>query len=327
MIHLSTSTDDEEKQNSFITPMQANRLKTGMDIWTNKGDISDAVFQHSVFCQSFLPYRDTGDDVTLWEHVQGRVSINVQTIKQKHPLTGEFINVGLPYGTKARLILAYINTQAVKSGSPTIDVEASLSAFIEAMGLSRKGKNFSEVKNQLARIAASVITLNYQAEERRSISVRFSLVKKYDLWFPKEDNQKVLWSSQIELTNDYFEELAKHAIPLDVRALGALKNNAMAIDTYSWLAQRLHRISKGNPQFVSWQNLKDQFGHGYNRMDNFKAIFRNTLALVHTQYQDARFYEEHNKGFWLENSPTPIEKKTIVCFPSENQSKKEIILP
>lgn len=292
------------------------RLKSSFDIWQNKGDIEDAVFQHSVFCQSFLPYRDAGEELSLWEHQQGRVSINIQTIKQKHPLTGEFLNLGLPFGTKARLILAYLNTQAVKTGNPVIDVETSLSAFIDAMGLSKKGKNFTEVKNQLARIAASVITLNYLTDEQRMLNIRFSLVKKYDLWFPKEDNQRVLWTSHIELTNDYFSELVKHAIPLDIRALGALKNNAMAIDVYSWLAQRLHRIPKGKPQFVAWQNLKDQFGQGYRRIYDFKSVFRDTLKLVWTQYPDMRLTEELNKGFWLEHSAPPIEKKTIITFPS-----------
>lgn len=302
-------------QLSKSSDLQTQRNQSGLDIWNNPGEINDAIFQHSVFCQSFLPYRKVDDDLSLWEHVQGRVSINVQTIKQKHPLTGEFVNLGLPYGTKARLILAYLNTQAIKSGSPQIDVESSLSAFIEAMGLSKKGKNYNEVKNQLARIAASVITLNYVTEQNRSLNVRFSLVKKYDLWFPKEDNQRVLWSSQIELTNDYFEELVKHAIPLDVRALGALKNNAMAIDIYSWLAQRLHRIDRGKPQFVAWQNLKDQFGYGYHRMTDFKVVFRKTLAIVKTQYIDANLEEDENKGFWLKHSSPPIEKKSILILP------------
>lgn len=51
---------------------------------------------------------------------------------------------------------------------------------------------------------------------------------------------------------------------------------------------------------------------GYDRMDKFKAVFRNTLAIVHTQYMGAKFREESNKGFWLENSPSPFEKKTMV---------------
>lgn len=295
----------------FDTPMKQHRYETGIDIWRNPGKIKDAAFQHSVLCQTYLPYRNPGDDTTLWEHIQGSASLNIQCLKEKNPETGEFMYLGLPYGTKARLIMAYLNTQAIRTKSPVIDVEGSITSFIQRIGLSNKGKNINEVKNQLARIAASIITMNYITEDQQSLNVRFSLVKKYDLWFPKDERQRVLWTSRIQLTDDYFNELERHAVPLDERALGALKNSAMGLDIYCWLAQRLHRIKPGKPQFVSWQNLKDQFGGGYSSMRKFKQVFRHTLATVHTQYLSARIREEDNKGYFLEHSPSPIEKKTI----------------
>ena len=295
----------------FDTTTKLKRYQNGIDIWKNPGAIKDAAFQHSVLCQTYLPYRQPKEDVTIWEHSQGNASLNIQSLQEKNPETGEFEYLGLPYGTKARLIMAYLNTQAVRTQSPIIDVEGSITSFIESIGLSRKGKNVLEVKNQLARIAASIITLSYTAEEERTLNVRFSLVKKYDLWFPKDEKQRVLWTSRIQLTDDYFTELCKHAVPLDERALAALKNNAMALDIYAWLAQRLHRIGSKD-QFVSWKALKDQFGYNYKTMKKFKEVFRKTLGIVHTQYMEARITEEKNKGFWLKNSPSPIEKKTIL---------------
>ena len=296
----------------FDTPMKQYRYETGVDIWKNPGKIKDAAFQHSVLCQTYLPYRNPGDDVTLWEHAQGNASLNIQCLKEKNPTTNEYVYLGLPYGTKSRLIMAYLNTQAIRTQSSIIDVEGSITSFIQRIGLSNKGKNITEVKNQLARIAASVITLNYVTEDQGSLNVRFSLVKKYDLWFPKDDRQRVLWTSRIQLTDDYFNELEQHAVPLDERALGALKNSAMGLDIYCWLAQRLHRVKPGKPQFVSWQNLKDQFGTGYGSMRKFKQVFRQTLTTVHTQYMSAKIREENNKGYFLEHSPSPIEKKPMI---------------
>ncbi len=309
---MANTKDDKTKVVSlFDTPMKRERYEVGIDIWRNPGQIHNAAFQHSVLCQTYLPYRDPGDDVTLWEHSQGKASLNIQCLKEKNPETGEFIYLGLPYGTKARLIMAYLNTQAIKNQSPVIDVESSITSFIKSIGLSNKGKNFAEVKEQLARIAASVITLNYITDDQRSLNVRFSLVKKYDLWFPKDEKQRVLWASRIQLTDDYYKELLEHAVPLDERALGALKNSAMGLDIYTWLAQRLHRINPSKGQFVSWQNLKDQFGSGYGSMRKFKQVFRHTLAIVHGQYLRAKFKEIENKGYMLEYSPPPIEKPMI----------------
>ena len=58
---------------------------------------------------------------------------------------------------------------------------------------------------------------------------------------------------------DYFESLTRHAVPLDERAIAALAHSAMALDVYCWLAQRLHRIPEGKPQFVPWAALFEQF--------------------------------------------------------------------
>ena len=99
---------------------------------------------------------------------------------------------------------------------------------------------------------------------------------------------------------------------VDERALGALSHNAMALDIYAWLTQRLHRVTPGKPQFVSWKDVKEQFGRGYDNMFKFKQIFRRTIEMVRAQYLMARIEEEKNRGFWLHCSPSPIEKKTIV---------------
>jgi hypothetical protein len=125
-----------------------------------------------------------------------------------------------------------------------------------------------------------------------------------------------LWDSSIELSKDYFDSLMQHAIPLDKRAIGALSHNAMALDIYAWLAQRLHRINPANPQFLSWQNLKDQFGQGYGRMSHFKLAFRQSLFLAKVEYREARFEEDKNKGFFLYHSPSPIPQKIFSLNPS-----------
>ena len=84
----------------------------------------------------------------------------------------------------------------------------------------------------------------------------------------------------------------------------------MALDIYAWLAQRLHRVDKMKPQFVPWAAIKEQFGKEYVRMCDFKKTFRKYLKLALTQYPTAKIKEQDNKGFWLHNSSSPIERKT-----------------
>lgn len=302
-------------------PVQDRVITNAVDIRKSMAKIENAMFQHSVLCQAFLPYRNLGDDVELWERKQGNASLAIQSLKMKHPDTEEWIRLGLPYGTRARLILAHINSRAIITQNPVVNVQDSMTAFITQMGIAPNGRNINDVKNQLARIAGSVISLAYTIpEQSRTINANFTLVKGYDLWFPKDERQRLFWSSQVELSPDYFDSLMQHAIPLDERALAALSNNAMALDTYAWLAQRLHRV-KG-VQFITWKAIKDQFGEGYGRMADFKRKFRQTLRIVKLVYRDAKIIEVDNKGYQLFNSPSPIEKKKIYHLPKSGGDKK-----
>ena len=284
---------------------------TALELIIKPATIQDAMFQHSVLCQTFLPYRNPGDDVSTWEQQQGNVSLAIQAMKAFNPNTQKLEFIGLPYGTKSRLIMAHINSQAIKTQTKFLDIESSLSGFIKALGLTTDGRTINDTKDQLRRLTTSVISLAYFSEEK-NYQVDLKIVKGFDINFEKEINNRVSWSSEIQLTDDYFNSLMNHAIPLDERALAALSHNAMALDIYAWLAQRLHRIQHGNPQFISWQNLKDQFGSGYKDMKKFKEVFRKTLFIVRLQYQSARIDEDTNKGFFLYNSPTPIPMKGLL---------------
>ncbi len=293
-----------------MSPIKKRLADNAVEIVTDPAKIEDAMFQHSIFCQTYLPYKDPGPHVTVWEQKQGNASLAIQTFQVKNPVTDEWVQVGLPYGTRARLILAYINTQAIQAQSQVIDVEEHLAGFVKKLGLMKNGRTVEEIKEQIRRITASLITLGFR-QDNVYIPINFGIVKAFDLWFPKTDKQKVLWTSKISLTDDYFNSLVKHAIPLDERTIGALSHSPMAMDVYSWLVQRLHRIPQNTRQFITWQQLKEQFGQGYNRMDNFKSAFRGVLNVVLSQYFEARhsIEEDKNKGFYLKNAPTPIDKK------------------
>lgn len=295
---------------SKLTKIQQRSHESALDIVVNPGEIDDAIFQHSVLCQTFLPYRNPGTELRIWKHKQGNVSLAIQANEAINPATGDFEFIGLPYGAKARLILAHINSEAVKNQSKIIDVEASMTAFIKKIGLNTDGRTIKEVKEQLRRISTSTLSMGY-AEENRSMQVDLKIVKAFDLWFPKDNRQRVLWSSAIQLTDDYFNSLMIHAVPLDERALASLSHNSMAMDIYAWMVQRLHRIDYNKPQFVSWQNLKEQFGGGYGEMWKFKQVFRKTLEIAKLQYPGAAVIEDKNKGFFLHQSKPPIPFKII----------------
>lgn len=314
--------DNKAKSITTLSKVQKRSLGTHVLLKTTEADKNDAMFQHSVLCQTFLPYRDPGNNINLWQQKQGAATLAVQAGNSFDPNKQEFTQIGLPYGPKARLILAHINTEAIKSQQAEIHVEESMTAFIRKMGLNTDGRTIKVVKEQLRRISVATFSIGFVSEEG-STQADLKIVKSFDLWFPKDQNQRVMWDSTILLTDDYFNSLREHAIPLDERALAALSHSALGLDIYAWLAQRLHRISYERPQFIAWANLRDQFGHAYGEISKFKQVFRKTLKDVLMQYPGARIEEEANKGFKLFHSPPPIPTKVFSVIDGVAQKRLE----
>ena len=47
-----------------------------------------------------------------------------------------------------------------------------------------------------------------------SFQINTQIVTAFDLWFPKDRRQRVLWPSTVPLSSDYFQSLQRHAVPL-----------------------------------------------------------------------------------------------------------------
>jgi len=310
------------------TPIQSRLVETAARCAQEQEDQS-ILYQHSVFCQTTLPYRDPGDDVRVWERSNGRAHLKVLAGEAMHPREGRFVELGLPFGPKSRMILMHINQRALLAQSPVIEIEDSLTQFVgKVLKLDLKGRNIKAVKDQLARLAAASIRLGV-VRDGQAITVNSNIVSAFDLWFPKDERQRVLWPSTVSLSLDYFQSLMSQAVPVDEAHIAALSHSSLALDIYSWLAQRLHRIPTERPQTISWISLHAQFGQGYNpdRLDKFRQKFRVALKEVLMVYRAARveddeakpahrkiqngrvlWREEVAKGLKLYNSAPPVRK-------------------
>lgn len=273
-------------------------------------DDSEICFQHSVFCQTGLPYRDPGDDVRLWKRKQGNAALEIEAGRIPDPASGEHVNVGLPWGAKPRLILAHLNAEALRQGSPDIEIEASLSAFVKRIRGFDGGREIRMFKHQLSCLSTATIRLAVFRGEH-AFGINTHVISAFDLWLQKNERQRVLWPSVIRLSHEYFDSLQKHAVPLNEADLAALAHTAMGLDIYAWLAQRLHRIDPRKPAFIPWTALKEQFGPDYRRMDHFKAPFRKALTQVRSRYQAARIQLD-NRGMTAGNSPPPVGKRLFI---------------
>jgi hypothetical protein len=275
-------------------------------------DADEAIlYQHSVLCQTCLPFRDPGDDVRQWERANGLVNLLLAAGQAFHPDTRRFVDVGLPFGPKPRLVLYHLNAEALRTQSPVIELEDSLTAFVKrTLGLDPGGRTIRTVKDQLTRLSAADFRIGTVVGEGRAVTLKGSVIEGFELWVTRDPQQRVLWPTTVQFSQRYFDSLMKHAVPLNETAIARLSHSAMALDIYTWLAQRLHRVEEGKTVLVPWVSLWEQFGNGYAQIRQFRWIFTRTLKQVKVVYPEAKF-QLSPKGMHIQNSLPPVARRLL----------------
>jgi hypothetical protein len=208
------------------------------------------------------------------------------------------------------LILINFDTLAILSQSPEIEIEHSMTAFLKKLqGYSPNGKELRAFRNHAAALTGALFRLAL-VEDKRAVQIDTKIVTSFELWYPRDERQKTLWPSYVRLSDEYFNSLIKHAVPLDYRAVAALQHNALALDIYKWLSQRLCRVPAKKPAFIPWPAVQAQFGQGYKEIRFFRRKFLKTLSIVQSQYPHAKVHADE-KGLTMRLSPPPISKLII----------------
>jgi hypothetical protein len=263
---------------------------------------------HTALTQCFLPYRDPKTD--RWQRRNGDFSILlVAGDVERDASDSGFRNAGLPYGAKPRLFQSYISTLAIKQQSPVIQVERSMTAMMQALGLKVSGGKEGTIrafKDQITRFAACHFTIAGPGSHGGRKYLEATPIKSFEIWFPKNSRQDTLWPSEIVLSPEYYYSLRDHAVPFDFRALKAIQNKPRAQDIYLWMTQRLCRLNTRKPLLLRWSELYEMFG-GQTPFKLFNSIFSRDLMAARLSYPDARL-EEHKEGFLFRASPPPVPK-------------------
>ena len=274
----------------------------------------DITYVHADMCQVYLPYQDS--NINLLEVTQGDLKMRITGGRYLDSVSRQPIECGIPYGTRARLLLYLINEQAILNQSPTFQLAKNFSDLCRKLGIPRSGRSMEEVKIQFERLCTASFTLEWKGNEesgRHNFFIIQTLVTNGK--FKNMDYSNVeskIKGFQITLSEAYFKSVIRRGVPMDKRTITALQNNSMCLDIYSWLTHRLYRIPAGTQKFLTWKTLKDQFGQSIGDMRNFKRDFRKNLKNVTLQYRAAKISEVYNKGFILEQSDPPIGEKPLL---------------
>ena len=262
-------------------------------------------YSHAVMVQCFLPQRPAASRAYRTTH--GRASLMIEAGHIANPNDpGEWIECQLPTGPKPRLILPYIVGEAIRNASPEIDLGRSLRDFMRRLGMPVAGKNGKALTEQIQNIAAAHIMIG----EWTNNAVHTHggrLAKQLSFWLERNPDQRTLWTPTMTLSDEFFNAIQHHRVPIDTHHLAQLARSARRMDLYAWLSYRTPRITPGKREPVPLRALHRIFGPDMNRIADFKRRLREDLQAIHSVYPHFKVdLPSHSDVLWLERSPPPV---------------------
>ena len=262
------------------------------------------------WCLTGLPHKRLPDDAP-WQRKGHRLTLLVEPGHLRR--AGSLTRIGVPYGSRARLILLYLQTRAIQTNSREVELGRSMREWLDRMGVAPGGKTYQEVRAQADRISACHMSFFWDDARGGDAFLKSSIVTGGIRLHTPDDRQGDLWHDTVTLSSEYFSSLQDHPVPVWEPALREINNRSMSLDIYVWLAYRLHVLSRPTP--LSWDAVQDQFGAGFAASRSFRQVFKEALAFALAVYPAARV-DVVSGGLVLHPSRPPIDRKTLVSLPS-----------
>jgi hypothetical protein len=230
--------------------------------------------------QATLPHREV--DGAVYIRRNGNLTLKIVSDPE----------IGVPWGSIPRLLLAWIATEAKAQGR-VIVAGGSMAAFMRRLGYEARGGvrgDIGRFKEQAQRLFEASVSMIYEDEGRRAVQP-LPVIDGYELWKREDDNRQLV----VTLSERFYEEVTQHRVPVNMECLRALKQSPLALDIYCWLTYRCHTATA--PLTLPWALLAEQFGADYGRVTDFRVKFVRVLqkvrGLIPDAQVDADFYALH----------------------------------
>ena len=180
----------------------------------------------------------------------------------------------LPFGNLPRLLLAWVCTEAVRTQSRELVLGSSLAKFMQKLGINSDSGGSrgdrTRLRNQMKRLFNASVRLIYE-DEHGEASLNSLVADRTEFWWnERKPNERSLWDSKIRLGENFFNEIIRHPMPIDMNTLKALKRCALGLDLYLWLSYRTFTLKR--PLRLSWRQLYCQFGVDPAKANNKFAV-------------------------------------------------------
>lgn len=272
-------------------------------------------YLHSALCAMSLPARRPKDEMAPIIREDGRytLAITPKPVLRREGGEMKLTSLGVPFGSYPRVILIYIMSEAVRTGSRNVYLGGSFAEWLRRLGYTNASHGSrgtaSLLRGQLDRLLACewMIRWDDSASDDAAFAVKeVKLANEYAGLRGKDGS----FIKEINLADGFFAHLREHAVPLNEAAIRELKNNPTALDLYTYFAYRLQRINGARPSMLSWAQLATHLGSAAESPRKFRQSIRQSWDLVSAVYPNARV-DLSGPVIKMWESPPPVEKKLI----------------
>jgi len=147
------------------------------------------------------------------------------------------------------------------------------------LGLQATGGHWGTIprfRDQMQRLVGAAISTRWSSDangENHLVGENLLVAERFHLWWtPQKLPSASLAKSSVTLSMNFFEQLVAAPVPLDLRAVRALKRSPLALDLYAWATRRVSYLSR--PTLIPWESLRRSFGAGYADTPQGRCCFR-----------------------------------------------------
>jgi len=283
---------------------------------------SQVVYSPVTMLQLSLPSHKPEDSCTAWETKNGESDILIYSGKKQDDKK-HYIDVGLPHGSLPRLVLFYINNWVKVTKRQDVFLGYSAAQFFAKLGLSRQDNSYERLRDleKLLRCGFTVTrryaameidsssgNLPFSGEGTRTEYKQFSSI--VEEW--QDKNQSAL---RISLSDTIFQSILENPLPASMDVIKKIKNSALKLDIYAFLAERLHRVEEGETEAVKRSDIEALFGNNSaDKSKFFREKFKPALASVLKVYPEAKVDVEKSQIILHHTAPQKALPDNLVTF-------------
>ena len=246
------------------------------------------VYMPAFLVATTLPHRDP--KASEFTRVNGNVRTTLVSTQ----------STGLPFGVYPRLIVIHLATAAVRTKSRRFTVGRSINELLGRMAIGNDGGQDGRstlARDQLDRLCTTtLITTHLSKYGGCKMGVA-------DQWLEKTDS-----GLEVKLSERFFEQATKSAVPLDPVILANVRRSPLSIDIYGWITYRLSTLEE--PTAISWPSIERQFGSEYKNPRQFRWKFRLAVERVSSAWPGELGIDIQERRVVLSPGPPSVASRT-----------------